>query len=61
MLFTVELDELVERLSILMEDESSVALRLSLIALKACIMDILCSYHSYIGIKVIFHNFFKNF
>ena len=45
-----------ERLSILMEDDSSVALRLSLIALKSCVMDILSSYHSYIGIKVNFAN-----
>ena len=50
--FAVDLEELVERLSILMEDDSSVALRLSLIALKSCVMDILSSYHSYIGIKV---------
>ena len=41
-----------ERLSILMEDDSSVALRLSLIALKSCVVDILNSYHSYVGIKV---------
>ena len=45
-----------ERLSILMENDSSVALRLSLIALKSCVMDILSSYHSYIGIKVKFAN-----
>ena len=46
-----------ERLSILMEDDSSVALRLSLIALKSCVMDILSSYHSYIGVKVKFANY----
>ena len=41
-----------ERLSILMEDGNVNALRLSLIALRSCVRDILHSHHSYIGVKV---------
>ena len=46
------IDDLVLYLTTMLEDESSVAVRLSLIALRGCLSQIMNSVHSPVGVRI---------
>ena len=46
------IDDLVSYLTAMLEDEQSVAVRLSLIALRGCLSQIMSSVHSPVGLRI---------